>query len=211
MGQEGPRMRLYLSSSGLGDDPQRLAQLFEQGRRVGYIPNAVDGADVDPEWRRRHIAEDLASLQALGLNTEVLDLKEYFADHEALQARLQSLDGIFLSGGNTFVLVQALNLSGLDQWLQRVEHAFVYGGYGAAACALAKDLRCYAIVDNPDELPYPQIRSPLWEGAGLLDFAFIPHYDSEHGESNLVDDEIRYCIENKILFQAFRDGEVFIR
>lgn len=203
-------MRLYLSSFGLGDEPKRLAQLFEQGKRVGYIPNAVDGADVDPEWRRRHIAEDLASLQALGLSTESLDLKEHFANPGALEARLENLDGIFLSGGNTFVLVQALRLSGLDRWLMQVDRPFVYGGYSAAACVLASDLHCYAIVDNPDELPYPENRGTLWEGLGLLNFAFIPHYDSDHGESNLADDEIRYCIENKILFRAFRDGEVWI-
>jgi len=43
-----------------------------------------------------------------------------------------------------------------------------------------------------------------------VDYALVPHYKSDHKESNDIDRTITYMIDNKIPFKALRDGEVII-
>lgn len=206
-------MKLYLSSYGIGDEPQRLRELFSTNTSVGYIANAGDFSTADPARTREVAARDTAALESLGLTMETLDLRTYFGKKDELKEKLQSLGGVWVRGGNTFILRQAMKLSGFDELL--VEELtkrddFVYGGYSAAGCVLSKTMRCYAIVDNPNETPYEGCKETIWEGLGLIDFAFMPHFDSDHGESAEIDKEIAYCKEHGIPYKAIRDGEVLI-
>ena len=105
-----------------------------------------------------------------------------------------------------------MKLSGFDvifnELLERDD--FVYSGYSAGICVLSKSLTSLQIVDKPTDNPYDEIKETIWEGLGFLDYMILPHYDSDHPESLDIDKEIRYCIENKVLFLALRDGEVLI-
>jgi dipeptidase E len=159
-------MKLYLSSFELGDHPDRLTELFDANKRIGYVPNACDYTHVDLEKKARRNETDMAALWAIGLQTEYLDLREYFGRPDELRARIGSLGGVFVRGGNTFILRQAMRLSGLDTILcdLRADADFVYSGYSAGVCVLGPTLHALRIVDNPTDLPYPQIREPIWEG-----------------------------------------------
>ena len=44
----------------------------------------------------------------------------------------------------------------------------------------------------------------------MLDFAYMPHFQSNHSEANLIEAEIAFCIENKIAYRTFRDGDVLV-
>ena len=106
-----------------------------------------------------------------------------------------------------------MKLSGLDELLTEeliTRDDFVYGGYSAAGCVLSPSLTCYQIVDDPLETPYEESKEVLWDGLGLIDFAFMPHFDSDHSESADINKEIEYCTQHKIPFKALRDGEVLI-
>jgi dipeptidase E len=179
--------------------------------KIGYIPNALDFSGVNTDKKSAHIQADVASLRELELQVEGVDLKNYFNKSDVLRGKLNELGAIFISGGNVFVLRQAMRLSGLDDILQeyRANEAFVYAGYSAAGCVLSPSLKAYAIVDQPDT-PYPESKEIIWEGLGLIDFAFMPHFDSDHPESADIDKEIEYCRQKNIPFQAIRDGEVII-
>jgi dipeptidase E len=61
-----------------------------------------------------------------------------------------------VSGGNVFVLRQAMKLSGLDQILiTKSEHDnFVYGGYSAGCCVLSKMLTPCQVASDAADLPY---------------------------------------------------------
>jgi len=86
---------------------------------------------------------------------------------------------------------------------------FLYAGYSAAGCVLAPNLKAYEIVDKVDT-PYPQQKEIIWEGLNLVDFAFMPHWDSNHPESLDIEKEIAYCKENNIKYRAIRDGEIMV-
>jgi dipeptidase E len=71
-------------------------------------------------------------------------------------------------------------------------------------------LKAYQIVDNANDLPYAEVQEVIWEGLGLIDYAFMPHFDSDHGESANIAKEIQRCKDSHIPFKAVRDGEVII-
>ncbi len=205
-------MKLYLSSYKIGNQPEKLLALFPDNKKVGYIPNALDFTKADPERRKKHIESDIQSLIDLGFLVELLDLKYYFDKENELKEKLQDLGGIFISGGNTFILRQAMRLSGLDTILQEYKKRedFVYAGYSAAGCVLSPSLKGYAIVDDATDLPYANQKETIWEGLDLIDYAFLPHFDSNHPESEDIAKEVQYCTDNNIPYKTLRDGEALI-
>lgn len=203
-------MKLYLSSYKLGEETETLQKwLASSAKRVGYVPNAFDFTGMPPENRVKHMDFDMNELKVLGLNVEVLDLRDYFGKKDALREKLAGLDMLWVSGGNTFVLRQAMRLSGFDELVGKLAERedFVYGGYSAGCCVLSPTLKGLQIVDDPNNFPY-SLKEPIWEGLGLIDYAFLPHFDSNHPESEDISKEVAYCTENDIPFKTVRDGEV---
>jgi dipeptidase E len=205
-------MKLYLSSYKIGDEAETLKKFFSDNKTVGYIPNAFDFTGVDPQKKHSHIQMDIASLKDLGLDVQLIDLKEYFGKKDLLQKKLTTLGGIWVSGGNVFVLRQAMKLSDLDELLKEFSKRkdFVYGGYSAAGCVLSKTLDAYQIVDDATDTPYENMKETVWNGIGLIDFVFLPHVNSDHPESFDISKEVQYCIEHHLPYKTLRDGDVLI-
>jgi dipeptidase E len=206
-------MKFYLSSYKLGNETAKLKELVPaNNRKIGYIANALDFSGANPEKRKLHIEKDMKSLQDLQFEVELLDLKDYFGKKDELRKKIDSLGGVFISGGNVFVLRQAMKISGFDEILKEISARddFVYAGYSAAGCVLSPDLKAYKIVDDSTDTPYKEQNEVIWEGLGFIDYAFLPHWDSDHPESADIDKEIAFCEENKIKYRKIRDGEVII-
>ena len=74
-------MKFYLSSFRLGTESSRLLEianeLIKGKKRVAYISNALDYFE-DLKERKRIEACDIADLEQLGFEVELLDLREYF-------------------------------------------------------------------------------------------------------------------------------------
>ncbi|KHO48196.1 MAG: hypothetical protein QT00_C0001G0210 [archaeon GW2011_AR5] len=205
-------MKFYLSSYKLGNKSQQLARLMPNNKRIGYIPNACDYTKVDTKRRAKTDRETVAQLRKLGLEVEILDLKKYFGKQDKLREKLDELGGVFIRGGNTFILRQAMKLSGFDIIFEQLRKRknFVYAGYSAGICVLAPDLKSLQIVDDPTDKPYRQLKRTIWKGLEALDYMILPHYRSGHPESASIDKEVAYCKKNKIPYKTLRDGEVII-
>lgn len=205
-------MHFYLSSYKIGDKAEQLKQLFSANKSVGYIPNALDFTGADPQKREEHIKADVTVLTDLGLGVQVINLRDYFDRQIDLEKLLSTLGGVWISGGNVFVLRQAMSLSGFDEILTNLmpRKDFVYGGYSAAGCVLSQRMDAYQIVDDPTDTPYPEMPEILMDGLGILDYAFLPHHDSDHSETDDIAKEIAYCKKNNIPYKALKDGEVLI-
>lgn len=203
-------MRFYLSSFKLGEQSDSLSSMYGNRLPVGYVANALDHV-TDEKWLNDWIASDIAQLTEVGLSVRRFDLRDFFASKDISRA-VSGLSGVWISGGNVFVLRQAMKLSGFDALLLagRESSDFVYGGYSAACCVLSPSLKPYAIVDDPHIRPYPEGGQTIWEGLGILDFAFMPHFESRHSESELIDSAIEYCRSRDIPYRTFRDGDVLI-
>lgn len=115
-----------------------------------------------------------------------------------------------MRGGNTFVLRQAMRLSGFETLIRElVDTDFLYGGYSAGVCVLAPSLTGLQQVDDATLTPYPN-SEVIWDGIGLLDYLVLPHFESDHPESADIDKEVEYCRREGIPFKTLRDGEVIV-
>jgi len=205
-------MNFYLSSYLFGNEVDTIRAMLPEGSRIGHINNARDFTWADQEIRNRHQQDEIAFLDGLGYVGEALDLKNYFGKENWLRLHLAELDGVWVSGGNTFVLRQAMRLSGFDGVFDelRARKGFLYGGYSAGICVLCDSLRYIQNVDEPDNFPYPGCTETIWQGLGVFHYGLLPHYDSDHFESEAISKEVQVCIDNKWLFKTLRDGEVII-
>lgn len=196
----------------LGKKGKELARLMPSNKKMGYIPNACDYTNVDIKRRNEVNKSDMAELSKLGLSVEMLDLKDYFGKTDKLRKKIKKLGGVFVRGGNTFILRQAMKLSGFDvifkELLKRED--FLYSGYSAGICVLATDFGALKTVDDPTDKPYPELRKTIWKGLGYLDYIILPHYKSNHPESADIDKEVQFCKDNNLPFKTLRDGEVII-
>lgn len=201
-------MKFYLSSFKIGNDPMKLKNLIPENARTVYISNALDSSK--PENRKRIQESDMEELKQLGLEPQPLDLKDYFGQEDALRTKLQNTDLIYLSGGNVYNLRMAMRLSGFDTILHELKNTDkVYAGYSAAGCVLSPTLKGYDTVDSTDDKTYGD-HETVWEGLGLIDWQFAPHFDSDHPESENINEEIAYYKEHGMKYKTLRDGEVII-
>lgn len=201
-------MKFYLSSYKIGKESDRLKELAS-GKKIGFIPNSLDYVEL--KARQESNVKNMKDLSDLGIDVEMLDLQDYFGKKEELKKKIDILGGVWIRGGNTFILRQAMKLSGFDEIIKNIDRDdFLYGGYSAGICILAPSLKALQIVDKPDIMPYEESKEVIWDGLGLLDYIILPHYKSDHHESADIDKEVEFCEKNNISFKTLRDGEAII-
>jgi dipeptidase E len=177
-------MRLYLSSFRLGDHPEHLLALINKDGAVGLIANSIDGAPA--EVRVAGVQYEVDALASLGLIAEELDLRDYVGDPAGIESRLSAYPALWVRGGNAFVLRAAMARSGADAAIVELlrRDAIVFAGYSAGPCVLAPSLAGLELVDDPEEVQETYGIAPIYSGLGILDFAFVPHFESPgHPES----------------------------
>jgi dipeptidase E len=203
-------MKLYLSSYKLGNTPQDLASLVGENKRIAIISNSRDFS-TDTARRQASIQKESDDLSALGLQPEELDLRDYYSQPEKLEARLSEVGGVWVLGGNTFVLRKAYEKSGMDEWvLRHRDDEFVYAGYSAGICVLAPSFKGLELVDDPEVAKNLFNEDVVWEGLGLLDYLPVPHYKSDHPESAMIDNVVTYLQKESLPYRTLRDGDVIV-
>lgn len=203
-------MKLYLSSFRLGKQSDKLVAMASTSF-FAVIPNALD-AIKDEKIKQAVIDRAIADLKSIGLESTVIDLRDYFDRKSSLLDTMAKFQNVFVTGGNVFVLRRAMAQSGFDNFLRtRISDSkFLYAAYSAGACICAPSLRSFDLVDDPYIVPSGYDPIPIFDGLSIISHSFLPHYKSDHHESEKIDGVIDYCILNKILFRAYRDGEVLI-
>lgn len=203
---------MYLSSYELGNETDKLKKMIPSNNKLGYIFNALDFTGADPERKAKRVERNMSELNELGFDCFNLDLREYFGKPGALQELVDTLGVIWVSGGNVFVLRQAFKLSGFDEILFSLNKKdnFLYGGYSAGVCVLSPTLDGYHIVDDATDTPFEDLDEVLWDGLNILDYTFLPHFESDHPESESVGKVIEYCKEKELPYKTARDGDVII-
>lgn len=205
-------MKFYLSSYKLGDKLSKLKELIKStNKKTAYIANALDFFD-DIERRKVSEKADIEELKSLGLYPEILDLRDYFNKKEELDKKLSEFGVIWVRGGNAFVLRQAMKLSGFDEVIKRTakKDNVLYGGYSAGVCVLGPTLRGIDIIDDASVIPYENITDVVYDGLNIIDYSIIPHYKSDHPETEMSEKAVEYMKKNNIPFKALKDGEVIV-
>lgn len=198
----------------MGDHPEHLTALAGRaGGTAVVIANAMDWAP--DEVRCSTVELELTALADLGFTARELDLRDYFGGGGAQRLRGELAGGsvAWLRGGNTFVLRHTLARSGGDVVFRDLlaADALVYAGYSAGACVLAPSLRGLELVDDADAVRRLYGAEPMWDGLGLLDQAFVPHYRSPgHPETEAMDLVVaRYQAEG-VSYRTLHDGQALV-
>lgn len=202
-------MRLYLSSFDLGERPDELVALARGAKRAAVIVNALDNR---PESRAKWLKTQTDKLVDLGFAVTELDLRDYFGKPYELETLLVDIDVVWINGGNTFILRRAMRQSDFDVIIKAAlgRDEIVFAGFSAAAAIAAPSLRGLEIVDDPNDAPFGYDPAIIWEGLGLAPFSIAVHFNSEHAESEGVDNEIAFYEKNAIPYRTLRDGEALI-
>ena len=206
-------MKFYLSSYKFGNELEKFREFAKSNNKLGYIPNALDFSGADLQRKEQGIQKEMSELKDFGFQVELIDLKTYFGQKDKLERKLKKINGLFVRGGNSFILRQAMKLSGLDILLNKIKdnkEDFLYSGYSAGACVLAPNLKALKTIDDSTDMPYEGIEKVVFDGLKILDYIILPHYKSNHPESSKIDKGIEYCKKNNILFKPLRDGEVIV-
>ncbi len=207
-------MRLYLSSYRSEETAGHLLDLAGGPCRAVVISNAVDMIPAaERQAYARKIHDPVVELREAGLDAEDLDLRDYFANPEALERDLANVGLVWAVGGNAFLLRRALRQSGLDHILARrlAEDSLAYGGWSAGACVAGSTLRGLHLMDAPELITPGYGREIIWEGMGLVDFAIVPHFASDHPEAQAADRAAAYLAANAIPHRTLRDGQAILR
>lgn len=163
--------QLFLCSyfAGVKDLFASYAAEKELGNHVLFIPTAADVEDY-----RDYVDEAKEAFRDLGFEVETLDLAK--TDQETAQAKIFQAKLLYMSGGNSFYLLQELKkkqLLGLIR--EQIADGMVYVGESAGAIITAEDIDYSWLMDDPG------LAEDLTDRAGLneLDFAILPHYEEE--------------------------------
>ena len=202
-------MILYLSSQKFGTDTTFLKEwIIEHDNKLLLIFNALDAKG--QEKIDNNVNDDISLLEQIGFKVKVLDLKDYFDNQEKLKKICLGYNSFCVMGGNVFVLRQAMKYSGFDTILEEKKNNgnCLYIGYSSGCCVLPKDIAIYKDVDEPINF-YNQGKI-IYEGIGLIDYIFIPHYKSNYHKVHLIDKLVDLCEKNEIVHKALTDGEVIV-
>jgi dipeptidase E len=182
-----------------------LTELAGAGARVAVTANAFDRAGDRP--RKSWVEQELRALAAAGLSPFELDLRDYCSQPDGLRRALAAVDMVWATGGNAFVLRDAISRSGLDSLLSEClrDDSLAYGGFSAGACVCAPTLRGIELMDDPRK-----VRNPVWDGLGLVDFSIVPHYGTADAQGKSADRVVAYFRAHGMSYRTLRDGQAII-
>lgn len=159
--------KLFLSSS--FKDVAHIFVGFEEnlkGKTVTFIPTASIVEKVT-----FYVSAGKKELEKFGLYIDELEIST--ATPDEIEKKLTSNDIIYITGGNTFFLLQELKKSGADKIIIReVNRGKTYIGESAGAIVTSQNIEYVKGMDSVKKAPYLE----SFAGLGLVEFYTVPHY-----------------------------------
>jgi dipeptidase E len=194
-------MKFYLSSKGVGNDYEKLKKI--ENKECCLIANAMD----KNPFQKAVIDRESEVLKHLGFSVTVIDLKDYFNK----KLNLSSYGLLWVTGGNVFILNMVMQKANFKRSLEDgFKNGLVYGGYSAGIVVLGNTFEGLDLVDDIEfaKSLYPGLAlRPIFD---YFNYVIIPHFESDHHESNDIDKVVDYLKKKNIKHKAISDGDVII-
>ena len=140
-----------------------------RGKTVAFIPTASIHEDFN-----QYVEEGKEALVSLGLTIRELEIMQ--CEREQIEKVLKDCDCIYISGGNTFFLMQELRRTGTDKLIvEQVEKGKLYIGESAGAMVFAPNIEYATKMDNHLSM------TPGFEdftALGIVKFYPVVHFNS---------------------------------
>ena len=172
-------MKLYLTSVASITIDKLIPTLPKSPRelRLVFIPTAAN-----PYQNKWFVDEDRNKLKQLGFNLIEIDIAEKKQDD--LKELMKNIDIIFVSGGNTFYLLDKCIASGFDQLVKDfVSEGIIYIGSSAGSVIAGPDIEPIRFLEDQDYIPDLKFT----QGFGLVNFVVLPHYGNPKYEAKYQD------------------------
>lgn len=163
--------KLFLSSSFF-----HVSDYFESfvgeklnNKTITFIPTASN-----PEPYKAYVEIDRIAFEKLGLIIEKLDVST--ASHKTIKETIEKNDFIYVSGGNTFYLLQEIKKSGADQIIiSEIKKGKIYIGASAGSVILSKSIKYVEKMDDKTKAQNLVDYSAL----NVIEFYTVPHHTNE--------------------------------
>lgn len=140
-----------------------------KGRRLTFIPTASI-----PEEITHYIHTAKEAFERLGVVVEELDIS--VASSQEIKEKLERNDFIYVSGGNTFYLLQELRKSGADKIITyQVHSGKLYIGESAGSIITSPNIEYVKFMDDIGKAT--TLKS--YEGLNFINVYPVPHYNNE--------------------------------
>ena len=155
-------MKLLLGSGGIGTDERRstyrrlISENFSECERVAFVPYASNNHDSYTE-RMREFA---------GGEVDLIGIHRFDDPVSALD----DMDGIYVGGGNTWLLVRELHQRGL---IDPIRESVIAGEKPYAGVSAGANVAC-PTMQTTNDMPITMV--PSFETLGLVPFQINPHY-----------------------------------
>ena len=151
-----------------------------ESKKILFIPTATN---VDEYKKYIHLTQKV--FEDFGYEVENFDVSIF--SEEIVKEKLSEAKTVFISGGNTFYLLQELKRKNLTSYLkERIENGLLYIGESAGSVIAAPDIEYASIVD--DKTLATELDD--YAGLNLVDFYIVPHFEEEpfvEGSRNMVE------------------------
>ena len=168
---------------------------------VAFVPTAANVETGDKvSWFFRQYED----LRRIGINW--IDVIDFSAADVDWQERLDECDVLFLSGGNTFYLLDQIRKQGFNTYLAKVLESKVYIGASASSIVVTPSIEVATIPPGDPNLP----NLADLTGLGLVDFEIEPHCDEDR--FNVIENYARehgkkvYAIDDQTAIKITDDG-----
>ena len=138
--------------------------------KLAFIPTAADPYKIKP-W----FYGDKIKLKLMGFQIINVDIKN--KTKEQLFKQMKDIDVIFVSGGNTYYLLEHVQKSGFDEIVKELTaKGQIYVGSSAGSVLAGSTIEH---IEDLDDKTKASLTS--FKGIGLIDFLILPHYgDSKY-------------------------------
>ncbi|HCR56092.1 TPA: hypothetical protein DIV49_03895 [Candidatus Saccharibacteria bacterium] len=163
-------MKLLLTSSGLskraiGEALQQMVGKPASDCKVGFVPTA---ANVEP-YNKTWLIAQFQQLQRYGFYD--IDIVDISADGVDWRGRLADVDVLWVSGGNTFHLLDQVRKTGFDEWLKENIESKVFVGGSASTMVMTPSIEIALPIDD-NSMGLTDL-----SGLGYVDFEINVHCD----------------------------------
>lgn len=139
------------------------------GKTVAFIPTASIHEDFN-----QYVEEGREALVSLGLTIKELEITQ--CGQKEIETVLRNCDCIYVSGGNTFFLMQELRRTGTDRLIaEQVEKGKLYIGESAGAMVFAPNIEYAKKMDNHLSMT-PGFND--FTALGIVNFYPVVHFKS---------------------------------
>ncbi|MCP3797188.1 peptidase E [Paenibacillus sp. CH40] len=160
--------KLFLSSSFKDVAPWLVHFVGEnlEGKKVTFIPTASI-----PEKVKFYVESGKKALENLGLVVDEIEIST--ATWDEIASKIRGNDYIYITGGNTFYLLQELKRTGADKIIaEEVNAGKLYIGESAGSLILSPNIEYVQLMDDVQEAPALDSFAAL----GVIEFYPVPHH-----------------------------------